>query len=454
MTDYDVLNAGWSAPQPVPARLTTLQTHVPSAVIGNASEYARAADYFAGFQMPAADSEEGRRFIDAQGRTHVSDMVLLAEALRLDLFNQSRLVYGFGESGSEAAQLVHYSHAAVQTNGGGRSRNDLMAAALAAGGGGSGGGGASGGGCSGRRAVLFSGQVRGDVQLWTHIRDQLVVPNGLDVMIDVWSSSAEQEAALRSIFEPCYFFSESDGDWKARAAAEDPAHFALASAPWLPNGTALYLRVGAAADWQGNWSHWVREGEGQYSGEALCCEGLHGTFVDAFYRLFHGIQVLQKFSHSLIVRARLDTYWPEGPPAIPAQDPPPNTLFIPSLGNAYEERCPLYAHDQSAYGDFLGMRTYLDVYPLLPSLIREMASMQREKPHELDHKRVGFFQEEAILGQRLWMSRVSCRMWNVHPPCMARPLKEGPNAGRWQCKDRSAAAHVMGGRCRRSRRRL
>ena len=422
-----MLNLHWPAPQPVPSRLTTLQPHVPAAVIGSASEYLRAADFFAAFRLPS-DPGERQRFSDAQGRTHLSDRVLLEEGVRRGLFNQTRIAIGFAEEGGADAPLLHFSHAAVQASGGGRSRSELMAAALA-------GGGASGGGCRGRRAVLFSGQVRGDETLWRHLRDTFVLPNQLDVMIDVWSSTPEAEASLRAIFKPCYFFSESDGDWKARAAAADPAHYALIPAPWLPNGTALYLRAGAVGDWEANWTHWIKPGEGEYAGEALCCEGLHGTMVDAFYRLSHAISALERGSHRLIVRARLDTYWPEGSPTLPDDDPPPNTLFIPSLGNAYVERCPLYAHDQSAYGDLFAMRSYLDVFPVLPSLIREMLSEQRAAPHSLDTKRVGFFQEEAILGQRLWMSRVSCRMWPVATPCMARPLREGPQAGRWQCKD-------------------
>jgi len=130
MTDYDVLNVGWPAPQAVPEVLTTLEAHVPAVVIGSAAEYRRAAEYFETFQLSEEEAALPR-FTNKKGRTHLSDMVLVSYAIDRGLFAKRHLAFGKGEAKGENAPLVHFSHAAVHRKGEGVARNELMRLALA-----------------------------------------------------------------------------------------------------------------------------------------------------------------------------------------------------------------------------------------------------------------------------------------------------------------------------------
>ena len=151
MTDYDVMNVGWPAPQPLPARLSTLEAHgastppappparpdslppVPAVVIGSASEFLRAAQYFANFSLPPVEELDTRtrnRFTSKRGRVHMSDMVLISYAIDQGLFDKRHLAFAKGEKGGREAPLVHFSHSAVHRYGEGKSRNELMRTAL------------------------------------------------------------------------------------------------------------------------------------------------------------------------------------------------------------------------------------------------------------------------------------------------------------------------------------
>ena len=127
MSDYDVLNVGWLAPQEMPVRLTTLMGFIPAAVIGSAAEYLRAAELFRDFAIPPTAALSFAR----KGKPHVSDQAILRHAImHLHLFDQSRVAFGFKSERSEEAQLLHFSHLAVGRRGKGKSRNELMRAVL------------------------------------------------------------------------------------------------------------------------------------------------------------------------------------------------------------------------------------------------------------------------------------------------------------------------------------
>ena len=129
MTDYDILNVGWRAPQPVPARLSTLESHVPAVVIGTAREFQRAAEFFETFKVPSKPAER-ERFTSKRGVVHLSDMALVNYGIDQGLFDKQHLAFGYREVRGEEAPLVHFSHSAVHLRGGGKGRNALMSAAL------------------------------------------------------------------------------------------------------------------------------------------------------------------------------------------------------------------------------------------------------------------------------------------------------------------------------------
>jgi len=141
MSDYDVLNIGWRAPQLVPPRLTTLMGHIPAVVLGSRTEYQRAADLFRDFVVPspppqpasAAAAPPARpRAFSRKGRTHVSDQAILRHAImERRMFDKARVAFAYRSKGSEDAPLLHFSHLAVGHRGAGKNRNELMAGVLA-----------------------------------------------------------------------------------------------------------------------------------------------------------------------------------------------------------------------------------------------------------------------------------------------------------------------------------
>jgi hypothetical protein len=140
MTDYDVLNVNWPAPQPQPATLTTLESHVPAVVIGTRAQFEQAAEYFERFKFPeGADDQEAnpklyKRFHNKKGKRHLSDMILISYAIEQGVFEKKHVAFGYKEERPAAADapLVHFSHSAVHLHGGGKGRNRLMKDALRA----------------------------------------------------------------------------------------------------------------------------------------------------------------------------------------------------------------------------------------------------------------------------------------------------------------------------------
>jgi len=127
LSDYDVLNVGWLAPQPLPAKLTTLERHVPSVALGSKAEFQRALALFAAFERPLGDSG---RLYSRKGRPHVSDQNLLRAASERGDFARQHTVFTYRAFGSENASLLHLNHAAVLTRGAGLGRNELMGVVL------------------------------------------------------------------------------------------------------------------------------------------------------------------------------------------------------------------------------------------------------------------------------------------------------------------------------------
>jgi len=124
LTDYDVLNVGWTAPQPLPAVLTTKERHTPSVVVGSREEFARALALFASFRVP--DGGPDAHLYVRRDRPHVSDQVLLRLAAERGELERDHTCVAFGARGGENATLLHFSRTAVVTRGSGLARNELM----------------------------------------------------------------------------------------------------------------------------------------------------------------------------------------------------------------------------------------------------------------------------------------------------------------------------------------
>jgi len=131
LTDYDMLNLGWPAPQPLPMKATTLQRFVPAAVIATQSQYEAVVRWMAAYDLrPGEFVKLSGKHV---GKQHVSDQAMMGKATKLGLCTKGDVAAPFdGDVRRHKHALVHFGHAAVSRRGEGRSRNELMAAALAA----------------------------------------------------------------------------------------------------------------------------------------------------------------------------------------------------------------------------------------------------------------------------------------------------------------------------------
>ena len=233
------------------------------------------------------------------------------------------------------------------------------------------------------------------------IKEKLIDPNNLDVIVDTWSTSRELEAELNATLQPCEWFAEPYTlAWKQSIVASEP-RFQLV-------GDTLYT-IGA--------------GETKH-------------VVEQYYRLWHSSSLLLKHRHKLVVRARLDSLFltevklPE--------KPPPNSVYALmewlygyDAGES-EPLCPKMMNDLFAYGDYWGMRNYNDVFPYMFRILDEM----RADPGfrlwwEVGNARApGTFlsNAESFLAWRLRLAGVNCK--NIALPlCVYRRRQDGV----WAC---------------------
>jgi hypothetical protein len=211
------------------------------------------------------------------------------------------------------------------------------------------------GNCTKRTAVVFTGEARGDEATWASLAAHLVAPNDADVLLDVWDVSPEARAALERIFRPCEFYTEAYNiDWKRSVVEKDPRFQLL--------GDTLYA---------------IGPGETAH-------------VVDEYARMAHAGKLLQRHGHAVVIRARLDARFAAPFPLPPAYNgsaaalgsaaPPPRNSVVGALewgGRMYDAgegppTCPKMMSDNFAYGDFWGMRAYLDVFPHMFRLLEAM----------------------------------------------------------------------------------
>jgi hypothetical protein len=266
------------------------------------------------------------------------------------------------------------------------------------------------GNCAKRTAVLFTGEARGDAASWQALAANLVAPNDADVILDIWDVPPETRAELQRIFAPCEFYAEAYSlEWKRSVVAKDP-RFQLV-------GETLYA-IGP-----GETSH----------------------VVDEYARMAHATKLLQRHAHAVVIRARLDAAFGAPfllPPAYGpnASAPPPRNTVVASLewgGHIYDNgetapTCPKMISDNFAYGDYWGMRSYLDVFP---NMFRLLDAMHADAGFRLwwvtNNARVPdtfLANAEAFVAWRLRTAGVACA--HAPEPCCLRRRQAD---GQWRC---------------------
>ena len=246
--------------------------------------------------------------------------------------------------------------------------------------------------CSRRGVVVFTGDVRGDVHTWESAKRHLVDTNQFDVIIDTWSTSPETQQLLEATLQPCdVFYQPYTTEWKQQVLAVEP-RFQLI-------GDTLYA---------------ISPSETKH-------------VVDQFYRLWHSASLLAKYNHEVVVRVRLDAYFTANV-TIPEKLPLNSVFASLEWGYRYDEGeadpvCPKMMNDFFAYGDYWGMRTYNDVFPVM---FRVLHAMQQDPGfrHWWDVGNIrapGTFlaNAESFLAWRLRLSNVSCHHVD-NPFCLHR----------------------------------
>lgn len=247
--------------------------------------------------------------------------------------------------------------------------------------------------CNRRGVVYFTGEIRGSMESWSAMKQRLVDGNDLDVMFDVWSSTPEKHAALKTLFAPCEWYDEPYGDsWKERVMRMDPRFQKV-------NGN-LYT-IGAR-------------------------ETPH--VVDMCYRLHHANSLLEKYNHSVVVRARLDQHFRSDviiPHTVESHAVYADLKWGPIAYDAGEAEplCPKMMDDRFAYGDYWGMRAYNDVYP---NMFRILNNMREDPGFRLwwesgNLRNPGTFlsNAESFVAWRLRLANVRCHQLAV-APCLVR----------------------------------
>lgn len=110
MTDYDVMNYGWT-PEHAPkanGRLTFMERGIPSVVVGSVKQFKAMCNDIATYNPCPEDKFESR--------AHVSDMFIVQRLWDKRGFKHVDVVRQYGEPGWEKALLVHYPNARTKGN--------------------------------------------------------------------------------------------------------------------------------------------------------------------------------------------------------------------------------------------------------------------------------------------------------------------------------------------------
>lgn len=128
MTDYDVMNYGWTPQLTIgkhhkskselakmlsSGTLHCMQNHVPSVVVGDGSAFLNMAMHILNYKVTVTDYPP-----ENPTKPHVSDMLMLEKLARLSpgSYEQRLIVRNFGEPSWETAGLVHFSTGSTSPN--------------------------------------------------------------------------------------------------------------------------------------------------------------------------------------------------------------------------------------------------------------------------------------------------------------------------------------------------
>lgn len=283
-------------------------------------------------------------------------------------------------------------------------------------------------GCFKDKAVIFVGQIRGDTALWELANSNLARANNFDIIMDVWSSNFKEEADLRAVFQPCFYYSEKyDESFRERALKEYP------DLVYNTSMDMLYLSK----------TH-QRE---IYSPTRKT--------VDTYYRFMHAyIHAVQKYNHTVLFRTRLDMMWFD-------KYLVPDRIEENAVYGRYDfhaistvkttHTCPstYRMEDVFLFGDRIGMVAHLRFLASATRIIDTMVSLplfrrRPATPYPVNDTDQFFkFGNEHIQAWSLILSKVKCFEAAPAPACLARNVLPSDGSQSYRCSGRTKTAVLV-----------